>query len=186
MLKTIKQLFVAVSLFAGSPFAQCSVPGTLHVITGNFSAELYGTVDTRPGTWGHAEYAVCNQSFTNVPAGCQVQISHISGDLIACPWGAAPSGTSAGVLVAFVRWYRLDPCGLCGSGVFPLLPGRDNEECDSDSVRPNNSTDCGGENSGWRNSGHSATRGRHQPPTAFNGPMRSRKGRGSGGGSGSR
>ena len=51
MLKTIEQSVVAVSLFAGLAFAQCSDPGTLHAITGNFSAELYGPVDTlRPGT----------------------------------------------------------------------------------------------------------------------------------------
>jgi len=102
MSKTIKQSFVLVCLFVGSALAQggtCSDPGTPHAITGNFSVDLYGPVDTRPGTWGHADYVVWNQPFTNVPAGCRVQITHISGDLIAYPKGAAPSGTAAGALV---------------------------------------------------------------------------------------
>ena len=47
MSKTIKHLFVAVCLFAGSAFATCTDPGTPHAITGNLSVELYGPVDTR-------------------------------------------------------------------------------------------------------------------------------------------
>src|SRR5215831_2192864 len=99
MSKTIKQVFVAVCLFTGSAFAQCADPGTPHAITGDFSVELYGPVDTRPGTYGHADYVVWNQPFTNVPAGCRVQITHISGDFIAWTMGAVPAGTYAGVLV---------------------------------------------------------------------------------------
>jgi len=101
MSRTIKQLFVIVSLFAGSSLAQatCSDPGTPHAITGNFSVELYGPVDTRPGTWGHADYWVWQQPFTNVPAGCRVQILRISGDLMSWSKGAVPAGTYAGVLV---------------------------------------------------------------------------------------
>jgi hypothetical protein len=99
MSKTIKQLFVAVCLFAGSALAACTDPGTPHAITGNFSVELYGPVDTRPGTWGHADYVVWNQPFTNVPAGCRVQITRISGDFIAWAMGAVPAGTYAGVLI---------------------------------------------------------------------------------------
>ena len=103
MSKTIKQLFVVVSLFAGSAFAQCRNPGTLHAITGNFSVELYGPVDTRLGTYGYADYVVWNQPFTNVPAGCRVQITHISADLISWAMGAVPAGTYAGVLVSAER-----------------------------------------------------------------------------------
>jgi hypothetical protein len=99
MSKPIKQLFVAVCLFAGSAFAACTDPGTPHAITGNFSVELYGPADTRPGTWGHADYVVWNQPFTNVPAGCRVQITRISGDFMAWAMGAVPAGTYAGVLV---------------------------------------------------------------------------------------
>ena len=99
MTKILNQLCVGVCLFAGSAFAQCTDPGTLHAITGNFSVDLYGPVDTRPGTYGHADYVVWNQPFTNVPAGCRVQITHISGDFIAWTMGAAPAGTHAGVLM---------------------------------------------------------------------------------------
>src|SRR5215469_2646294 len=99
MSKTTKQLFVAVCLFAGSAFATCSDPGTPHAITGNLSVELCGPVDTRPTTYGHADYVVWSQPFTNVPAGCRVQILHISGDFIAWTMGAAPAGTHAGVLM---------------------------------------------------------------------------------------
>jgi hypothetical protein len=37
--------------------------------------------------------------FTNVPAGCRVQITRISGDFIAWAKGAVPAGTYAGVLM---------------------------------------------------------------------------------------
>jgi len=100
MSKTIKHLFVAVCLFAGSAFATCADPGTPHAITGNLSVELYGPVDTRPTTYGHADYVVWDQPFTNVPAGCRVQITHISGDLISWAMGAVPAGQHAGVLMS--------------------------------------------------------------------------------------
>ena len=90
---------LASTAFAGSAFAQCTDPGTSHAITGNFSVELYGPVDTRPGTWGHADSWVWQQPFTNVPAGCRVQILRISGALISWSKGAVPAGTYAGVLV---------------------------------------------------------------------------------------
>jgi hypothetical protein len=95
----LKQLCVLVCLFAASAFAQCTAPATNHAITGNFTVELYGPVDTRPGTYGHADYVVWNQPFINVPAGCRVQILHISGDLMAWAMGAVPAGTNAGLLV---------------------------------------------------------------------------------------
>ena len=38
-----------------------------------------------------------NQPLTNVPAGCRVQILHISGDFISWAMGAVPAGTHAGV-----------------------------------------------------------------------------------------
>jgi hypothetical protein len=107
MLKRLKQLFVLVCPFAAGAFAQvaiaCTDPGTPHQISGNFSVDLYGPVDTRPGTYGHADYVIWNQPFQNVPAGCRVQILHISGDLIAWPMGATPAGTYAGVLVGANR-----------------------------------------------------------------------------------
>jgi hypothetical protein len=51
--KRLKQSFAVVCLFAGAAFAHCTDPGTRHAIAGNFSVELYGPVDTRPGTYGH-------------------------------------------------------------------------------------------------------------------------------------
>jgi hypothetical protein len=99
MIKRLKQSFAVVCLFAGAAFAHCADPGTRHAIPGNFSVELYGPVDTRPGTYGHADYVIWKQAFTNVPAGCRVQITHISGDFISWAMGPVPDGTHAGVLV---------------------------------------------------------------------------------------
>lgn len=105
-------------------------------ISGNFSVDLYGPVDTGPGTYGHADYVIWNQTFQNVPARCRVQILHISGDFFAWPAGTTLVGASAGVLVAANRsdplladrHMRLRlPMG------FFLVPARDDGERDSDS-----------------------------------------------------
>ena len=94
-----KQSFAVVCLLAGSALASpCSDPSTPHVISGNFSVDLYGPVDTGPGTYGHADYVIWNQTFQNVPAGRRVQILHISGEPILC--------------------WRIDPCGLGCRWVF--------------------------------------------------------------------
>src|SRR5215471_14813654 len=128
MSKTIKQLFVVVCLFAGSAFAQCTDPGTSYAITGNFSVELYGPVDTRPGTYGHADYWVWQQPFTNVPARLSGADHPHLGRPNRVPQGRCSVGNrrwrSGGRV--FVCWHRLDPRGLCGSGVLLLLPARDN------------------------------------------------------------
>jgi hypothetical protein len=112
MFKTIKTLLAVVCLFTAGAFAQvaipCSDPGTPHAITGNFSVDLYGPVDTRPGTYGHADYVVWNQPLQNVPVGCRVQILRIDGDFIAWPMGTVAAGGSAGVLV---RAYRSTATG---------------------------------------------------------------------------
>ena len=105
--------FVSVCLFAG---AQCADPGMPHAITRNFSSDLYGPVDTRPGTWGHADYWVLKQPFTNVPAGCRVEVLRISGDLMAWAKGAVPAGTYAGVLMGAYSSAGAGStrAGLCG------------------------------------------------------------------------
>jgi hypothetical protein len=104
MSKGPKQSFAVVCLLAGSALASpCSDPSTPHVISGNFSVDLYGPVDTGPGTYGHADYVIWNQTFQNVPAGCRVQILHISGDFFRWPAGTTLVGASAGVLVAANR-----------------------------------------------------------------------------------
>lgn len=94
-------------MFAGSGLAQvgvpCSDPGTPHAITGNFTVDLLGPVDTRPGTYGNADYVVWSQPFTNVPVGCRVQILHIDGDFTAWPMGTMAANGSAGVLVGAYR-----------------------------------------------------------------------------------
>lgn len=113
----------------------CSDPGEPHAISGNFSVDLYGLVDTRPGTYGHADYVIWNQTFENVPAGCRVQILHIWGDLIAWPRGHH-SGRRlrwrAGSREPILCW-RIDTCGLGGRRGLVLLPVRDDGERDSDS-----------------------------------------------------
>jgi hypothetical protein len=86
-----EQLVPGARKFASAAFAQCTDTGTPHAITGNLAVELYGPVDTWQTTYGHADYVVWSQTFTNVPAGCRVQILHISGDFIAWAMGAVPA-----------------------------------------------------------------------------------------------
>ena len=48
----------------------------------NFSVDLQGQVDTRPGTWGTADYAINEITFTP-PKGYRVRILRVYGDHIA-------------------------------------------------------------------------------------------------------
>ena len=86
----------------------------------NFSVDLYGTQDTRPGSWGCADFQEKTLTFSPTP-GRRVRITRIRGDLVA--WvrsihssAPTPPGTTAGVLLAF---HDSNPegstlCDLCG------------------------------------------------------------------------
>lgn len=64
----------------------------------NFSADLAGQPDSRPGTWGTAEAVTWTITFSP-PAGCSVEITQIHGDLVAWPTGGkVEEGRFAGVL----------------------------------------------------------------------------------------
>ncbi|MES1257914.1 MAG: hypothetical protein ABUS51_05775 [Acidobacteriota bacterium] len=61
----------------------------------NFSIDLAGTPDTRPGTWGNAGFAL-NVTTFSPPAGYSVRVLRIYGDLIGMPKsGIVQPGTSS-------------------------------------------------------------------------------------------
>jgi hypothetical protein len=63
----------------------------------NFSVDLAGTPDTRPGTWGNAGFAQ-NLTIFSPPAGQRVRVLRIYGNFIAFPRSGAPrAGTSCEV-----------------------------------------------------------------------------------------
>jgi hypothetical protein len=64
-------------------------------LTENYSIDLAGKPDARPGTWGGADSVASPLRFTP-PAGYRVRILAIHGDFIAWPKaGTIPPGTSA-------------------------------------------------------------------------------------------
>lgn len=89
-------------LFCTVLSATCSDARKVRSITGNFSTDLYGQTDTRPGTWGVADSTIHLLTF-KPPAGCQVKILRLLGDFVIWPIGAAPAGTHAGGLISISR-----------------------------------------------------------------------------------
>ena len=73
--------------------------------SGNFSVDLYGVQDTRPGCWGYADSQEKTVTFSP-PPGLRVHITRLRGDLVAwvrsIPSSApTPPESTAGVLLAF-------------------------------------------------------------------------------------
>jgi hypothetical protein len=64
----------------------------------NLSVDLKGKPDTRPDTWGTADYAVKTITF-NPPPGHRVRILRVYGDFLAWPIGKVEPGKFAGVLL---------------------------------------------------------------------------------------
>ena len=91
------------------------------VVSGNFPRDLYGDVDTRNLTWGHADSATLDIQFYP-PAGYGVVITGLKGDLIAFPriddeTTILKPNRYAGVLMGF--WATgSDPyqCAFCAPG----------------------------------------------------------------------
>jgi hypothetical protein len=84
-----------------------SLAGALgpYTVSGNFAGDLFGPVDTRPGTWGRADSAILPVTF-KPPAGYRVRILSIRGDVVSwiktVPGGPpTPPESAAGVLGAF-------------------------------------------------------------------------------------
>lgn len=68
---------------------------SLHQSYVNFSVDLKGIPDTRPTTWGLADFTQ-NRTTFHPPTGYRVRIIHISGDFVAWPKdGTTATGTYA-------------------------------------------------------------------------------------------
>jgi hypothetical protein len=79
-------------LMAATLFAQQT-----HTSATNFSADILGQPDTRPGTWGTAGAATWQIKFTPPPDKV-VQVLRVYGDVVAWPRGKVEKGYFAGVL----------------------------------------------------------------------------------------
>jgi hypothetical protein len=82
--------------------AQCVTPAN-PVFATNIAWNTAGKPDTRPGTWGTTDVIETQIPFVNVPKGCAVEITHVSGDEIAAPHGLMTPGTMAYVLVGLTN-----------------------------------------------------------------------------------
>jgi hypothetical protein len=85
-------------------FPQTAILGP-YSSSANYSVDLLGPVDTRPGCWGNADSYTWSMTF-HPPAGYRVRILALHGDLVAWPKvlpGNTPvaPGLYSGVLVAF-------------------------------------------------------------------------------------
>jgi len=94
-------------LVSCSCLAASDEPATLgpHSASSNFSADLYGPVDTRVACWGNAEAWTFVMTF-KPPEGYRVRILRLRGDLVSWPRvlkGETPvaPGSYAGVLLGF-------------------------------------------------------------------------------------
>jgi len=63
----------------------------------NFSTDIAGEADTRPGTWGTAGASEWKITFSP-PAGHRVKILRVYGDVVAWAKGKAPAGSYSGLL----------------------------------------------------------------------------------------
>jgi len=87
-------------LFAGLCFAECNPTQSVCYLSSNFSADLYGQLDTRPNTWGYAAAHQWTITFKQK----EVRLLSAAGDVVAWPTtkGLRPvlvqPGTFAGVL----------------------------------------------------------------------------------------
>jgi hypothetical protein len=93
--------------------------GTVYVASGNISDDLFGQLDTRPGTWGYADSFSVPIVF-NPPAGYAVSVLKIEGDLSGMPKHLTPVAIApnafAGLLVGFsTDQTGGNPCNLCAA-----------------------------------------------------------------------
>lgn len=84
-------------LAAGLWLAAALPAQQIHTSATNFSADILGEKDTRPGTWGTAGAAVWQIRFTPPPDKV-VQVLRVYGDVVAWPRGPVEKGTFAGML----------------------------------------------------------------------------------------
>jgi hypothetical protein len=114
-MKKLSVLRLAMTLLvAGTACAQALGP---FAASSNFTADLYGTADTRPGCWGYSDVATWNVTF-RPPAGYAVRVVSIHGDLVS--WikslpgdPATPAESTAGVLLGLQSTPRASTTGRC-------------------------------------------------------------------------
>jgi hypothetical protein len=93
---------------------------TVRVSCSNFSADIYGDPDTRPGTWGRAGAEKWEIRFVQ-----PVKIQRVYGDLLAWPKGEVPRGAYYGVLMG-LGTNQPDGsafCDWCADNVFFYIQG---------------------------------------------------------------
>ena len=71
----------------------------------NFSADILGTPDSRPNTWGRAGVAEWKMRF-DPPAGYRVRILRVYGDFLVWPKGKVEDGKFAGALFGLMTTAR--------------------------------------------------------------------------------
>jgi hypothetical protein len=71
----------------------------VHSSSANFTADLMGVPDTRPGTWGNQGQVTWSITF-KPPTGKRTRILHVDGDFLVWPPKPIVPGSSAGVLLA--------------------------------------------------------------------------------------
>jgi hypothetical protein len=113
--KNLKRITAAIC-FCCSAMAQAQTDGPF-VASSNFTADLSGTEDTRPGCYGTADVATWNITFAP-PAGYAVRILAIHGDLVS--WikslpgdPATPAESTAGVLLGIQSTPHATTSGRC-------------------------------------------------------------------------
>jgi hypothetical protein len=75
---------------------QAPTPTVVRQFATNFAADLYGPIDTRPATWGHADYHVWTIEMKNVPPLHRVRVLRVFGDVVS--YVRNPSDKTAGTL----------------------------------------------------------------------------------------
>jgi hypothetical protein len=98
----VRVLFLSLALavpLASEP-TDPSAPPTLgpYSTAANFSDDLQGKPDSRPGAWGTGEVVIHRITF-RPPVGYRVRILWVRGDFLVWPVGKVPEGTCAGALL---------------------------------------------------------------------------------------
>lgn len=80
-------------------------------IAGNFSADIEGTDDNRPNTWGKAGVQTNVLTFQNVPAGRYVKLVRLAGDFIVWPTrrGGGPAVVEPGRYLGALAAIQANP-----------------------------------------------------------------------------
>ncbi len=108
-------------IFVAACLSSCAQSNSF-TVSGNFPRDLYGPVDTRNLTWGHAGAETLPIQF-NPPAGYRVRILKLRGDLTAWPRvlegeDPVPADRYAGVLLGFSTSSSAGAveCDYCAAG----------------------------------------------------------------------